>query len=46
MDQINFMRCLIGEKISLGTQFGLNWEDYNFRRPDLIFTESIDSNQG
>jgi hypothetical protein len=24
MGQINFIRCLIGEKLSFGAQFGLN----------------------
>jgi hypothetical protein len=37
MNQINFIRGWIGEKISLGAQFGLNWEDCNFKRPNLIF---------
>jgi hypothetical protein len=46
MGQINFIRGLIGEKLSLGAQFTLNWEDWNFRRPNLIFTKSIGSNQG
>jgi hypothetical protein len=41
MGQINCLKGLIGEKISLGAQFGLNWEDWNFRRPNLIFTKSI-----
>jgi hypothetical protein len=44
--QINFIGGLIGEKISFGAQFRLNWEDWNFRRPNLIFTKSIDWNQG
>jgi len=46
MGQINFITCLIGEKLSLRTQFGLNWEDLNFWRLNLIFTKSIDWNQG
>jgi len=41
-----FIKGLIDEKISLRAQFRLNWEDWNFRRPDLIFTKLIDSNQG
>jgi hypothetical protein len=39
MNQINFIKDLISEKISLGAQFRFNW---NFRRPNLIFTKSID----
>jgi hypothetical protein len=46
MGQINFIKGLIGEKLSLGAQFGLNWEDLNFRKPNLIFTKSIDWNEG
>jgi len=46
MGKINFIRGLIGEKLSLGAQFDLNWEDENFKRPNLIFTKSIDRNQG
>jgi hypothetical protein len=46
MSQINSIRGLIGEKLSLGAQFGLNWEDWNFKRLNLIFTKSIDWNQG
>jgi len=42
MGQINFIRGLISEKLSLETKFGLNWEDWNFKRPNLIFTKSID----
>jgi hypothetical protein len=42
MDQNNFIRGLIGEKLSLRAQFGLNWEDCNFKRPNLIFTKLID----
>jgi hypothetical protein len=45
MGQINFIRDLIGEKISLETQFELNWEDWNFRRPNLIFIKLIARNQ-
>jgi len=45
MGQINFTRGLIGEKLSLRVQFGLNWEDWNFKRPNLIFTKLIDWNQ-
>jgi hypothetical protein len=26
MSQINFIRDVIGENLSLGAQFGLNWE--------------------
>jgi len=46
MSQINFIRDLIGEQLSLGAQFELNWEDWNFKRPNLIFTKLIDWNQG
>jgi hypothetical protein len=46
MGQINLIRNLIGEKLSLEAQFELNWEDWNFTRPNLIFTKSIDLNQG
>jgi len=31
MGQINFIRGLIGEKLSLKAQFRLNWEDVNFK---------------
>jgi hypothetical protein len=31
MGQINFIRNLIGEKISLGAQFELNWEGWNLK---------------
>jgi len=41
MGQINFIRELIGEKLSLEAQFELNREHYNFRGPNLIFTMSI-----
>ena len=41
MGQINFIRNLIGEKLSLEAQFEFNWEDWNFRRPNLFFTKSI-----
>jgi hypothetical protein len=30
----------------LGAQFGLNWEYWNFKTPNLIFTKLIDWNQG
>jgi hypothetical protein len=46
MSQIIFIRGLIGEKLSLGAQFWLNWEDWNFRRWNLIFIKSIDWNLG
>jgi len=46
MSQINFMRGLIGEKLSLRAKFGLNWEYWNFKRINLIFTKSIDWNRG
>jgi hypothetical protein len=46
MGQINFIRGLISETLSLGAQFGLNWEDWNFKRPNLIFTKLINWNQG
>jgi hypothetical protein len=44
MGQINFIWGLIGEKLSLGALFGLNWGDWNFKRPNLIFTKLIDWN--
>jgi len=44
MSQINFIRGLIGETLSLGDHFGLNWEDWNFKRSNLIFTKSINWN--
>jgi hypothetical protein len=44
MDQINFIRDLNGETLSLRAQFRFNWEDYNFRRPNLIFIKLIDWN--
>jgi hypothetical protein len=34
MGQINFVRDLIGERLSLGAQFGFNREDWNFRGPN------------
>jgi hypothetical protein len=34
MVQINFIRNLSGEKLSLRDQFGLNLEDWNFRGPN------------
>jgi hypothetical protein len=47
MGQINFIRRLIGEKLSLRAQFGLNWKNWKFGRPNLIFTKLIlCSNQG
>jgi hypothetical protein len=46
MDQINFMRGLICEKLSLRAKFGFNWEYWNFKRTNLIFTKSIDWNRG
>jgi hypothetical protein len=46
MGQINFIMDLIGETLSLGAQFEFNWEDWNFRGPNIIFTKSIDCNQG
>jgi hypothetical protein len=46
MSQINWIRSLIGENVSLEAHFKLNWEDWNFRRLNLIFTKSIGSNQG
>jgi hypothetical protein len=46
MGQINFIRGLIGEKLSLGAQIRLNWEDWNFKGSNLIFTKLIDWNQG
>jgi len=45
MGQINFIWDLIGKTLSLGSYFGLNWEDWNFKRPNLIFTKLIDWNQ-
>jgi hypothetical protein len=44
MGQINFIKELIREKISLESQFELNWEDWSFKGPNLIFTKSIDWN--
>ena len=35
MDQINFIKSLIGEKLSLKDWFGLNWEDQNFQRQNF-----------
>jgi hypothetical protein len=46
MGQINFMRGLICEKLSLRAKFVLNWEYWNFKRINLIFTKSIDWNRG
>ena len=44
MGQINFIKELIREKISLESQFELNWEDWSFKGQNLIFTKSIDWN--
>jgi hypothetical protein len=44
MGQINFIRNLIDEKLSLETQFGLNREYWNFKGPNLILTKLIDWN--
>jgi hypothetical protein len=44
MDQVNFIKGLIDEILSLGAQFGLNWEDWNFRISKLICTKLIASN--
>jgi len=44
MGQINFITGLIGKKLSLGVQFRLNREDWNFKNLNLIFIKSIDSN--
>jgi hypothetical protein len=38
MSQINFIRSLIWN-IKFGVQFGFNWEYWNFKRPNLIFTK-------
>jgi len=46
MGQNNFIMGLIGDKLSLSAQFEINWEDWNFRRPNLFFIKSIDWNQG
>jgi hypothetical protein len=46
MSQINFIKGVIGKKkLTLGAQLRLNWEDWNFRRPNLIFVKSIEWNQ-
>jgi hypothetical protein len=45
MGQINFVRDLIGETLSLRAQFELNWKDWNFRWSNLIFTKLIGWNQ-
>jgi hypothetical protein len=42
ISQLNFIRDLISEKLSLGAQFMLNREDWNFTGPNLNFTKSID----
>ena len=44
MDQIKYIRDLIGEKLSLEAQFGLNREDQNFRGPNSNFTKSKEWN--
>ena len=44
MGQINFIRDLMNDKLSLEAQFKLNWENWNFKGPNLIFIKSIDSN--
>ena len=45
MGQVNFIRNLIGEKLSLEAQFRLNREDWNLKGLNLIFfTKSIDWN--
>jgi len=44
MSQINFITSLIGKKLSLGVQFRLNREDWNFKNLNLIFIKLIDSN--
>jgi len=36
MGQINFIVGLISEKLSLRAQFKLHWEEWNFRRLNLI----------
>jgi hypothetical protein len=41
MGQINFVRDLIGENLSLGAQFGLNWKDWNFRGSNLILQSQL-----
>jgi hypothetical protein len=46
MGQINFVRDLISENLSLEGEFELNWEDWNFTWPNLIFSNSIGWNQG
>jgi hypothetical protein len=46
MGQIDFIRHVISETLSLGAQFRFNWENWNFRGPNLIFTKLVDSNQG
>ena len=46
MDQINFIKGLIGETLSLGAQFVFNCEYWNFRRPNIIFAKSNASSQG
>jgi hypothetical protein len=46
MSQINFIWDLIGKTLSLGAQFGLNWEDWNFKRLNIVFTKLINWNEG
>jgi hypothetical protein len=47
MGQINFIWGLIGKQtLSLGVQFGLNWENWNFKTPNLISTKLVDWNHG
>jgi hypothetical protein len=41
MSQINFIRGLIGETLSLWVQFGLNWEEWNFRRSHLSLPSQL-----
>ena len=44
MGQIKYIRDLIGEKLSLEAQFGLNREDQNLRGPNSNFTKSKEWN--
>jgi len=46
MSQINFIWDLIGKTLSLGAQFELNWEDWNFKRLNIVFTKLINWNEG
>jgi hypothetical protein len=41
MGQINFIRGLMSENLSLGAQFELNWEDWIFRRPNLFLQSQL-----